>query len=451
MTMSARLSLLAVLGSMAMVVLDAGMLNVALPSLSAALGSDPANVIWAVSVYQMALLVGLLPSAQLAERFGHRELFTVGIVTYLVSSVLCAAAPNLSALVVARLFQGLGGAVIMALGIAILRTALGTDRLGVAIGWNALVVALSSAAAPMLAAAILAIAPWPWLFLAKLPIGLVALGASTGFPPSHRTRSSIDIIAMMVHAACAAAVLVAFERMAARPLMAICLFLAVIATARWMVAREKMREAPLWPVDLLASQSFRTSVAASIACFAGQSAGLVALPLFLQLGLKASVAETALVMTCWPVAVALTAPMAGRLADRLGSSILCGSGGFALGIGLGISAAFSTGCGIGPFVVAAIISGIGFGLFQVPNNRNMFLSAPPDRAAAAGGMQGSARLCGQTLGVLLVGLLLTHYRTEDAARIGLGLAAGCALVASLVSIASLPRSAKQVSRWGKVT
>ncbi|RIX27099.1 MFS transporter [Sphingomonas edaphi] len=434
-----HLSLLAVLCSMAMVVLDAGMLNVALPTLSNALAVGPADIIWSVSAYQMALLVGLLPSAQLAERFGHRRMFVAGLMIYLAASVLCSVSPNLLALLVGRVFQGLGGAVIMALGIAILRVVLGPDRLGKAIGWNALVVALSSAAAPALAAAILAAGSWQWLFLAKLPIGIVALAASIGFPPSNSTRSSIDGVAIVIHAASAVLILFAFERLNSQPAMATVALVGVAGLARWMIAREKMRQVPLWPVDLLANRPLRTAVYASVACFTAQSAGLVALPLLLQLGLGTSVIDTAIVMMFWPVAVAVTAPIAGRLSERADPSILCSIGGMLLGAGLLIACFSPASAGLSPYVAAAVVSGAGFGLFQVPNNRTMFLSAPPDRAAAAGGMQGSARLSGQTFGTLLVGLLLGYYPTTDAVSLAVGLGGLSALVASMVSFSNLPR------------
>jgi DHA2 family multidrug resistance protein-like MFS transporter len=366
-------------------------------------------------------------------------MFMVGLIVYLAASLLCSVSSNLMTLLVGRVFQGLGGAVIMALGIAVLRVALGPDRLGKAIGWNALVVALSSAAAPALAAAILSTASWPWLFLAKLPIGIVVLAASTGFPRSRSTRTSIDGVAMVIHAASAVAILLAVERLNSQPAVSICALVAVAGLGRWMIAREKTSRVPLWPLDLLANRSLQTAIYASVACFTAQSAGLVALPLFLQLGLGTSVIDTAIVMIFWPVAVALTAPIAGRLSASVDPSILCSVGGMFLGAGLLIACFSSASAGLSPFVAAAVLSGVGFGLFQVPNNRTLFLSAPPDRAAAAGGMQGSARLSGQTFGALLVGLLLGYYSTTHAVRLAMGLGALSAIAASVISLSNFPR------------
>jgi DHA2 family multidrug resistance protein-like MFS transporter len=145
-----------------------------------------------------------------------------------------------------------------------------------------------------------------------------------------------------------------------------------------------------------------------------------------------------LVMTCWPLTVAVTSTLANRLAERFGSALLCVAGGLVLASGLLLSALWPAEQSIAPLAIGAALSGLGFGLFQVPNNRTLFLSAPPERSAAAGGMQGSARLTGQTLGALLMGLVFASTSTALAPRIGFGLASLFAVAAALVSAAGLP-------------
>lgn len=175
----------AVFLAMALVVLDAGITNVALPTISASLEVPPARVILVTSAYQLALLMGLLPAAHIAGRTGSRNVFVLGLCTFTAASLLAAIAPTFPALVAARFLQGLGGAAILALGISLLRGALGRDRLGSAIGWNALNVALCAAAGPALGALIIATADWRWLFLLNLPVGLIALTASRALPPGN--------------------------------------------------------------------------------------------------------------------------------------------------------------------------------------------------------------------------------------------------------------------------
>lgn len=181
------------------------------------------------------------------------------------------------------------------------------------------------------------------------------------------------------------------------------------------------------------SDSFRLSVIASVCCFAGQTAGIVALPFYLQHGLGQDTLTAGLYMTPWPLTVAVTATFAGRLADRVPSAMLCAVGGVCLATGLGAVALWPLQGNLLPLVPLTMLCGLGFGLFNVANNRNMFLAAPKERSGAAGGMQGSARVLGQTAGALVMTLLFTLTFNDAAPRIGLGFGAVLTFVAALVS------------------
>lgn len=426
-----RASTIAVMAAMALVVLDAGLVNVALPVMAVSLQVPPAKVILIVSAYQTALVMGLLPSAHIAEKFGYKRLFMGGLILFSAASILCGFAPTLGALVAARVLQGLGGAAIMALGIALLRFTLGAERLSRAIGWNALNVALCSAVGPIVGALILSVAPWPWLFFAKLPAIAIALAASFALPEVTPSRSRIDHAGIVLHASISGLFLVA-AGMAQGYSAAAAAGLAVVL-AVLLIRRESTREAPIWPIDLMGRRAFRVSVAASVCCFIAQSAGVLALPLYLQLALGHGPLNAGIVLMCWPLTVAMTSPVSSRLADRFGSARLCAAGGSLLGLGLLLSALWPVTDSIVPLAAAAALSGLGFGLFQVPNNRTMFLSAPPQRSAAAGGMQGSARLIGQTIGALAIGMLLASTNVTMAPRLGLALGAVFAVAAALIS------------------
>lgn len=428
-----RLSVLAVLSAMALVVLDAGLVNVALPNIAASLRTRPAEAILAVSAYQTALVIGLLPCAHIADRVGYRRLFAGGLAMFSAASIACALATDFPILVAARALQGLGGAAIMALGIALLRLALGPDRLGKAIGWNALTVALCSAIAPVAGALIVSVAPWPWLFLIKLPIAAIALAAAAALPEIGKTRQPIDALGIALHASIASLLLIATGMAIRHPVPSLFLVAAAVALAAALVGRAKAAETLLWPVDLLSLRPFRISVIASICCFTAQSAGLLSLPFYLQLSLGRGPLATGLVLACWPLTVAVTSIVANRLAERVGSAALCVIGGLALGLGLLLSALPVGVAGLVTIAAGAALSGLGFGLFQVPNNRTLFLTVPAARSAAAGGMQGTARLTGQTAGSLLIGIVFACAPAVTAPHIGFVIGALFAFAAALVS------------------
>jgi DHA2 family multidrug resistance protein-like MFS transporter len=429
------IAIAAVLLAMTLVVLDAAIANVALPTIALSLHVTPAMSVLVVTAYQTALVMMLLPAAALGESLGYRRIFQAGAALFAVASVACAWSPSLPWLVAARFVQGIGGAAVMALGVALLRFAVPLERLGTAIGWNALTVALSSAAGPTIGAAILSVANWPWLFAVNLPVGAAVLLASRALPSVAGTARRFDVFSVALNILAFASLVLGAEVLPAWPLWSIALFVGSALGFAALIRREKPKDAPLIPLDLLRAPSFRVSVIASICCFAGQTAGLVALPFYLQQALAQSPLMTGLTMTPWPLTVAVVAPLMGHLADRVSTAWLCAAGGACLAIGLAASGLWPLQDEVWPLAMLAALCGLGFGLFNVPNNRNMFFSAPRERSAAAGGMQGTARLIGQTTGAVITTLLFALTPVELAPRIGLVIGALLTLAAGLVSLA----------------
>ena len=202
-----------------------------------------------------------------------------------------------------------------------------------------------------------------------------------------------------------------------------------------LVRHEINRAAPIIPFDLLKIRLFSLSIITSVSSFLAQTAGLVALPFEIQ-RLGRSAVETGLLMTPWPVAVALAAPVAGRLADRYPAGLLGGIGLLLLSAGLTLLALFPAGGSTADFIWRMALCGLGFGLFQSPNNRTLVSSAPRARSGAAGGMLGTARLLGQTLGAAGVAIVFRAYPASGSNVVLWG-AAGVALVAALISASRL--------------
>lgn len=422
----------AVLAATTLVVLDAAIVNLALPTIGHALQVSPARAVLVMTAYQLGLVMALLPCAALGESLGFRRVFTAGVALFTAASMLCAVAPSLPWLVAARFVQGLGGAAVMALGVALLRQVVPPHRLGAAIGWNALTVALATATAPSLGAVILSFASWPWLFALNVPIGAAALWAARALPASPGASRRLDLISIGLNGGVFAAWVVGADLLPTKPLLSIALLLGAGVALVMLVRREAPKTSPLIPLDLLRVRSVRISAAASVCIFAGQTAALVALPFYLQHRLGLSAWRTGLYMTPWPLTVAIAAPVAGHLSDRVPTAWLCALGGGVLALGLSVMAMWTPGT---PqiLVPCVMLCGLGFGLFQAPNNRNLFLGAPPERSGAAGGLQGTARLTGQTAGAVLMTALFTAASVDTASRLGLGIGAALALASGVIS------------------
>jgi MFS transporter, DHA2 family, multidrug resistance protein len=202
-----------------------------------------------------------------------------------------------------------------------------------------------------------------------------------------------------------------------------------------LVRHELDRPSPIIPFDLLRIRLFSLSVATSIASFMAQMAGLIALPFEIQ-RLGRSAVETGLLMTPWPVAVAIAAPVAGRLADRYPAGILGSLGMVTMAAGLALLAWFPAGGSAADFIWRMALCGLGFGFFQAPNNRTLIAAAPRPRSGAAGGMLATARLLGQTLGAAAVAILFRAYPGTGSNLI-LWCASGIALLAALISMSRL--------------
>ena len=420
--------------SLVLVVLDGAIANIALPSIAASFRADPGDTVWVVSSYQLAVLVVLLPCGALGEMFGPRRVFLAGVVVFTAASSACAFAGSLPVLVVARFAQGLGGGAIMALVAMNLRFAVPQRMLGTIIGFNAMAVAISSAAGPGLAGAILSVAHWPWLFAVNIPIGILVLSCGGLLGRMPGVMRPLSLPALVANAGMFILFFSGAERMAGAPVVGSVLIVGSGLCLVVLLRLERRSPTPLVPTDLLAEPAFRVAVIASIACFAGQMLSYVALPFYLQHTLDMSPVHAGLYMMPWPAAVIIVAPLAGRLADRIKTAWLCASGGAALAVGLlivGLCPLDRTGV---TFLVGTVIAGIGFGLFQTPNNRILLLSAPKARSGAAGAMQGTARLLGQTFGAISMSIIFSTVPLADAPEVALVLAGLCAVIAGVVSL-----------------
>jgi DHA2 family multidrug resistance protein-like MFS transporter len=420
-----------------MTVLDAQMLGVALPGVARDLGVSPAGATWLLNAYQLAVVSTLLPFASLGEILGFRRVFLCGLGVFTAASIGAALAPGFGALLACRVLQGLGAAAVMSLTAGMIRHTFPAAQLGRAIGINAMVVAVSGAAAPGVAAAVLSVAPWPSLFLVNVPLGLLGLAVGArALPAPPRARRPFDAPSAALNVLAFGLVFLGLDVLLAAPGWALPLSAAGALAAFFLVRRQLSRPAaPLVPLDLLRIRAVGTAVAASVCGFAAWSAAFLALPFLFQAAGRGQ-AEAALLLTPWPLALAVAAPIAGRLADRLPTALLCAGGMAALAAGLGLLAGSAAAAGgAAPLAVAVVaLCGAGFGAFMTPNNRTMLSAAPKARAGGAGGMQATARVLGITLGTTTLALCFQAAGLGGGPRLALGAGIGFALAAAALSL-----------------
>jgi DHA2 family multidrug resistance protein-like MFS transporter len=425
--------------ALTMASLDSAIVNTALPTIGQELNTDAASSVWAVTAYQLSMVATILPLASLADSFGHRRLYLTGLCVFTIASFFCGISQNLPELIVARVVQGLGAAAIMAINASIVRFIFPSRMLGRGVGLNSFVVGLAFTAGPTVASLILSVSTWHWLFLINVPIGVLAfsIGSKT-LPKMKGSGHSFDAISAALCAAFLALLVLGFggitHQSAWLPIAIEWVIAGVCVTV--LIHRQKDHPAPVLALDLFKIPIFSLSVATAICSFATQGLAFVSLPFMLQNILGRSQVETGYLITPWPLAVAVMAPIAGRLSDKYPVGILGGAGLLMMSLGMASLAWMPSDPTAFEIGWRMVICGTGFGFFQSPNLRALLSAAPPGRGGGASGIIGTARLVGQTIGAALVALCLLVSQTHGS-LVALWLGCGFAAVGSAMSFLRL--------------
>ncbi|MEN3259435.1 MFS transporter [Sodalis endosymbiont of Spalangia cameroni] len=442
-------AILTIVLSVSIAVLDGAIANVALPTIARELHASPAASIWVVNAYQLAIIVSLLSFASLGDIYGYRRVYQCGLAVFSLMSLLCALSDSLWMLIGARVLQGLGAAAVMSINGALIRIIYPQRILGRGMAINTLMVAVSTAAGPTVAAGVLSVASWQWLFAINVPIGLLALWLGHRFLPGNPQKNSgqrFNAASALMNALTFGLLLSALSGFAQQVngrwiVIELCLAIAVGA----LFVRHQLRQRwPLLPVDLLRIPLFSLSMCTSICSFSAQMLAMVSLPFYLQTVLGRTEVATGLLLTPWPLATMVFAPLAGALIGRVHAGLLGGIGMSLFAAGLFSLAWLPAAPTDGEIIWRMMLCGAGFGLFQSPNNHTIITSAPRNRSGGASGMLGTARLFGQTSGAALVALMFNLFGdsgTHTSLVLAGVFAAGAALVSSLRITQANPQQA----------
>ncbi|MGP6380823.1 MFS transporter [Yersinia bercovieri] len=419
-------------------VLDGTIANVALPTIARDLNASPATSIWVVNAYQLAITISLLSMASLGDIIGYRRVYQAGLLIFSVTSLFCALSDSLLTLTFARVLQGFGAAALMSVNTALIRIIYPRAQLGRGIGINSVIVAVSAAAGPTIASAVLAVASWQWLFAINVPIGVLAWGLGMKYLPANSAKSNgnrFDFTSSMMNALTFGLLIIAISGFAQgqSPTVIAAEIVALLIIGFFFVRRQLNQPFPLLPVDLLRIPIFALSIGTSICSFAAQMLAMVALPFFLQSVLGRDEVATGLLLTPWPLATVVVAPIAGRLVERYHAGLLGGIGLAVFASGLFLLALLPANPTDLDIIWRMVLCGAGFGLFQSPNNHTIISAAPQNRSGGASGMLGTARLLGQTSGAALVALMFNLFSTNGT-HASLILAGCFATVAAIVSL-----------------
>lgn len=430
-----RIAVLVLMLSTLMSVVDATMINIAVPSIARDLDVSAARAVWVVSLFQVVSAATLLLFASLSELVSRRRLYIAGLAVFTLASLGAALANGLEMLLLFRALQGLGAAATLSIGASIYRLIFPTRLLGAAMGLNALVVATGYASGPALGGVILSFANWPWLFALNVPLGLLALTlALRALPAEPRRRGGFDIAGALLSATMLVSFFLAMDGAGHQaPLWEVLALLATSGVAGWLFVRRQQRAShPLLPLSLFAEPRFSLAIIVSGLAFIGQGLAFIALSFLYQQEMGFTPLQTAWLFTPWPLTIMVAAPLAGRWADRLNPTLLSTTGLALLLAGLVSLALLPEAAGSVDILWRTALCGLGFGVFQAPNNREMMSSVPRARSSNASGMMSTTRTVGQSLGVALVGMFLALGTGSVQASLWLGCVA--CMLAVVVSL-----------------
>src|SRR5437870_8123943 len=405
-----------------MTTLDASIVNISLPSIARTFHTPIGSAVeWVIIAYLIVIAATLLTFGRLSDLVGRKSVWVVGLAIFTLGSIFCGAAGSLQQLIVARAFQGLGGALIFAPSFAMITDAFSAVERGGALGLNAVVFAIGTSAGPTLGGLITEHLTWRWIFYLNVPLGALGLLAAHRVLPSSgaRTREPLDVPG----AACLAlglALLTATLSFGQEwgwtsPRLLVCLAVAIVALAGAGAIEWRVRH-PIFDLALLRDRVLASALGSLTLAMLALFGVSFMLPFYFEELRGFSVEKSGLLLTPLPLTIAVVAPLSGALADRIGSRWLA-SGGLALAcLGLLLLARLDATSTIGDIVWRLILTGIGEGLFQSPNTRALMNAAPGSAQGEASGLLTTGRAVGQSLSVALAGAMFAGLGGVAAGR-----------------------------------
>jgi EmrB/QacA subfamily drug resistance transporter len=405
-----------------MTALDASIVNIGLPSIARTFRTPVGGAAeWVVIAYLVAIAATLLSFGHLSDLVGRKPVWLAGLATFTVGSMLCGAAPSLASLVLARAFQGLGGAMIFAPGLAIITDAFPPAGRGRALGVNAVVFAVGTSLGPTFGGLITGHLSWRWIFYLNVPLGALALLASQATLPRsgpHR-REPFDVAGAGLLAVGFALLTVVLsfspEWGWGSVRLLTCLAVGTIALVGTALV-ERRAPRPIIDFSLFRERMLASSLGSMTLAMLALFAISFMLPFYFEELRGFSVEKSGLLLTPLPLTIAVVAPVSGSLADRIGSRWLA-AGGLALAcLGLLFLARLDAASTLVEVIGCLVLTGAGQGMFQTPNARALMNAVPPGKQGEAAGLLATGRVVGQSLSVALAGAIFADLGGASAGR-----------------------------------
>jgi EmrB/QacA subfamily drug resistance transporter len=396
-----------------MVMLDNLVVSTALNVIRQELGATIEQLEWTVNAYTLTFAVFLLTGAALGDRFGRRRMFILGVAIFAAASAFAASSSSVEMLLVGRMAQGIGAAIVTPLTLTLLSAAVPAERRGVALGaWGA-VGGLAIAIGPLVGGAIVEGVAWNWIFWVNVPIGIALIPlAWFGLRESHGPAGRLDVPGVGLASAGLFGVVWALINGNGEgwtsPLVLGALALGVALLAAFLLW-ERRAPAPMLPPRFFQSRAFSLANLSAMLMSFGMFGAIFLLVQLLQFARLYSPLEAGLAILPWTLAPMFVAPIAGALSDRIGGGLLMGAGLTLQAIGLAwLGLVSSTSVEYAAMVVPFVISGVGMGLFFAPMANVTLSAVRPQEEGQASGASNAIRELGGVFGVAVLAAIFSR-------------------------------------------
>jgi EmrB/QacA subfamily drug resistance transporter len=440
-----------------MVALDTVVVSTALSTLRVDLHASVGQLEWTVNAYNLSFAVLLMTTAALGDRFGRRRLFALGIGLFSVASAACALSPDVSFLIAARAVQGIGAALVMPLGLALLTAAFPPEKRGTAIGMFSAVTGIAVASGPIVGGAIVQGIDWSWIFWVNVPIGALAIPlVLSRMHESYGRRAALDIPGVALITGAALGVvwgLVRGNSAGWGSLEVLSAFIAGALSAAAFVAWELRAPEPMLPMSFFRSRSFSAGNAAIFFVIGSLFSNVFFFSQLLQTGLHYDPLGAGLRLMAWTGTFILVAPVVGALVDRIGERPLMVSGLLIqCGGNVWIASIAHPGLPFSHLVVPLVLTGVGISM-AIPSAQNSVVSAVSiESVGKVAGINSMMRELGGVFGIAVAVAVFAGtggYASAGAFTDGfgpaVGVSAGLALLGALCGLALPGRRGREVS------
>ena len=409
-----RLVLYQVSLGLVLVAINHRAIQVALPTLTHVFHTDLSFIQWVLLVYDLAVIGLVLTLGRLGDLFGRKWIYIIGFLAFVVSSALCGLAQSPTQLIAFRALQGIAGAMIMANGRALVTVNSPPSERGKALGFTSMAFHVGYITGPTLGGFVIDAAGWRWIFFLTTPIGLAC--AYFGWKVLKERASSDEPIKvdfagaayLLLTNVCFIYALNRLPHQGPRDLLVITFFIVAAATLWLFIRTEQRAETPILSLALFENRLFTAANLSLFFLTSTQAAISVLIPFYLQNLMGFTPTQMGWILIGGSAVIIVLAPVAGRLSDRFGSRILCSVGAAIMIVGQYFIASLTLRSTVFQMIFPQVLIGLGWALFNSPNQSAIMSTVPRDKVGAASGMTLTTARIGGAMGIAISGAIMTY-------------------------------------------